>query len=94
MEGHILKVSFPRMFALAIHKSGPVCNFGFWKDGQWNWDVKFRRRLFDWEVDQYEAFSSLLNSMMLVASNDDKVIWSFESSGKFSSKSFSYEMEI
>ncbi|PWA61119.1 reverse transcriptase [Artemisia annua] len=93
VEGHILKVSFPRIFTLAIHKSGPVCNFGFWEDGQWNWDVKFRRRLFDWEVDQYEAFSSLLNSMMLVASNDDKVVWSFESSGKFSSKSFCYEVE-
>ncbi|GKB53478.1 cysteine-rich receptor-like protein kinase [Tanacetum coccineum] len=86
-------VSFPRKFALAIHKSSPVCNFGFWEDGQWKWDVKFRRRLFDWEVDQFEAFSSLLNSMMLVASNEDKVIWSIESSGKFSSKSFCYEVE-
>ncbi|PWA41098.1 hypothetical protein CTI12_AA559960 [Artemisia annua] len=76
-----------------MHKSGPVCNFGFWEDGQWIWDVKLRRRLFDWEVDQFEAFSSLLNSMMLVASNADKVVWSFESSGKFSSKSFSYEVE-
>ncbi|GJX57524.1 hypothetical protein Tco_0287421 [Tanacetum coccineum] len=81
------------MFALEIHKSGPVCNFGFWEDGQWKWDVKFRRRLFDWEVDQFEAFSSLLNSMMLVTSNEDKVIWSIESSGKFSLKSFCYEVE-
>ncbi|PWA24230.1 hypothetical protein CTI12_AA628780 [Artemisia annua] len=93
VEGYILKVSFLRMFALAIHKSGLVCNFGFWEDRQWNWDVKFRRRLFDWNMDQFEAFSSLLNSMMLVASNDDKVIWSFDSLGKFSPKSFSYEVE-
>ncbi|GJQ89475.1 reverse transcriptase [Tanacetum coccineum] len=68
VKGHILKLSFPRMFVLAIHKSGP-------------------------EVNQFEAFSSLLNLMMFVASNDDKVIWSFEYSDKFSSKSFCYEVE-
>nr|GFA83471.1 reverse transcriptase [Tanacetum cinerariifolium] len=42
-EGQILKVSFPKMFALAIHKSRPVCNFGFWEDDQWKWDVNIGR---------------------------------------------------
>ncbi|PWA45296.1 hypothetical protein CTI12_AA518920 [Artemisia annua] len=33
VEGHILKVSFPRMFGLAAHKACLVSDFSFWEDG-------------------------------------------------------------
>ncbi|PWA38082.1 hypothetical protein CTI12_AA584640 [Artemisia annua] len=47
VEGHILKNSFPRIFALAANKSGSVCDFRLWESGQWNWNVNIRRKLFD-----------------------------------------------
>ncbi|PWA38083.1 hypothetical protein CTI12_AA584650 [Artemisia annua] len=93
VEGHILKNSFPRIFALAANKSGPVCDFRLWESGQWNWNVNLRRNLFDWEVEQFDSFMLILNSVVMMATRNDKVVWSFDSLGKFSSRSFGKEME-
>ncbi|PWA85689.1 reverse transcriptase [Artemisia annua] len=93
VEGHILKTSFPRIFALAAIKSGSVCDFGLWDNGQWKWNVKLRRKLFDWEVEQFNSFMLTLNSVVMMATRNDKVVWSFDSLGKFSSRSFGKEME-
>nr|GEV95532.1 transposon TX1 uncharacterized [Tanacetum cinerariifolium] len=47
VEGHILKTSFLRICALVANKSGPVCDFGLWQNGQWKWNVNLRRNIFD-----------------------------------------------
>ena len=93
MEGHILKNSFPRIYALAANKSGPICDFGLWENGQWKWKVNLRRNLFDWEVEQFDSFMLILNSVVMMATRNDKVVWSFDSLGKFSLRSFGKEME-
>ena len=46
-----LRSAFPRIFALASCKMGVVKEFGSWENSVWMWDVRLRRRLFDWEVD-------------------------------------------
>ncbi|GKB64408.1 hypothetical protein Tco_0920594 [Tanacetum coccineum] len=85
-------LQFPRIFALAANKSGPVCDFGLWENGQWKWNVNLRRNLFDWEVEQFDSFMLILNSVVMMATRKDKVVWSFDSLGKFSSRSFGKEM--
>ncbi|GMJ01911.1 hypothetical protein HRI_003860300 [Hibiscus trionum] len=47
-----LKIRFPRMYALASKKDGPITDFGSEVNGRWEWKVELRRRLFDWELDQ------------------------------------------
>ncbi|PWA51834.1 hypothetical protein CTI12_AA460620 [Artemisia annua] len=75
------------------NKSGPVCDFGMWENGQWKWNVKLRRNLFDWEVEQFDSFMLILKSVVMMATRNDKVVWSFDTLGKFSSRSFDKEME-
>ncbi|PWA68757.1 hypothetical protein CTI12_AA301610 [Artemisia annua] len=92
VEGHILNTSFPRIFALAANKSGLFCDFGMWENGQWKWNVKLRRNIFDWEVEQFDSFMLILNSVVMMATRNDKVVWSFDTLGKFSSRSFGKEI--
>ncbi|KAK2640108.1 hypothetical protein Ddye_027903 [Dipteronia dyeriana] len=47
-----LRYSFPRIYVLSNNKEGAVRDFGKWIGNSWVWDVRFRRRLFDWELDQ------------------------------------------
>nr|GEV12617.1 cysteine-rich receptor-like protein kinase [Tanacetum cinerariifolium] len=93
VEGHILKTSFSRIFALAANKSGLVCDFGLWENGQWKWNVNLKRNLFDWEVEQFDSFMLILNSVVMMATRNEKVVRLFDSLGKFSSRSFGKEME-
>ncbi|GJR64984.1 reverse transcriptase [Tanacetum coccineum] len=45
------------------------------------------------EVEQFDSFMLVLNSVVMMATRNDKVFWSFDSLGKFSSMSFGKEME-
>nr|GEV54576.1 reverse transcriptase [Tanacetum cinerariifolium] len=38
IEGHVLKLSFTRMYVLASQKIGLVCDFGYWEGGNWKWE--------------------------------------------------------
>ncbi|KAK8648730.1 hypothetical protein V6N13_129473 [Hibiscus sabdariffa] len=51
-----LKLSFPRVFALACQKSGSIADFGLVVEGVWVWNIPLRRSLFDWEIDLWESF--------------------------------------
>ncbi|KAK3220873.1 hypothetical protein Dsin_014843 [Dipteronia sinensis] len=51
-----LMVAYLRMFALAVKKEGTIDEFGRWREEEWDWEVQFRRRIFDWEVDQWVAW--------------------------------------
>ncbi|PWA95601.1 hypothetical protein CTI12_AA049660 [Artemisia annua] len=93
VEGYILKTSFSRSFALVANKSAIFVISGLWENGQWKWNVKLRRYLFDWEVEQYDSFRLTLNSVVMMATRNDKVVWSFDSLSMFSSRLFDKEME-
>lgn len=45
-----LKMYFPRIFVLAVVKSGLVSNIGRWKRGRWKWVIELRIMVFDWET--------------------------------------------
>ena len=36
-----------------------------WVGSCWNWDVKLRRQLFDWELDQWNYFMLALNNFSI-----------------------------
>ncbi|XP_039042484.1 uncharacterized protein LOC120181427 [Hibiscus syriacus] len=56
-----LMIAFPRMFALALNKEGKVSDFGTKTNNGWVWSIQFRRNVFDWERDQFDAFFRLLH---------------------------------
>ncbi|KAK3217817.1 hypothetical protein Dsin_011787 [Dipteronia sinensis] len=50
-----LRVVFPRVFALAVNKTGAIKDFGHWAGSCWVWELKLRRPVFDWEHGQWEC---------------------------------------
>ncbi|XVF39103.1 hypothetical protein PTKIN_Ptkin01aG0008500 [Pterospermum kingtungense] len=75
IEGIILKNDFPRIFALAVLKEGKVNEFGYFEDNKWVWKVSLRRRVFAWEMSQWEAFMALLNEYQVAISKSNDLRW-------------------
>lgn len=88
-----LKVSFPRMFRLALNKNGLVSEFVQWKDGMWQWNVELRRQLFDWESESYDRLMSVLAVVKLSTCRKDVMIWKPNPNGRFSVASFCMELD-
>ncbi|KAK3227947.1 hypothetical protein Dsin_007809 [Dipteronia sinensis] len=56
------KETFPRIFALSTQKRGLINEYGSWQGEEWMWNVKLRRRVFYWEMDQWNEFMVTLAS--------------------------------
>ncbi|KAK9283223.1 hypothetical protein L1049_011459 [Liquidambar formosana] len=82
-----LKDVFPRLFSLATIRKSSVQDMGFWNEGLWHWDVKFRRNLYEWESILYQSLLSRLKDVRLCECFPDKFIWKYSPSGLYSVKS-------
>lgn len=82
----LLKHQFPRIYGLAISKSSLVEDFVEWSSRSWHWSIKLRRRLFDWEINQWDELMSCLQKVSLQKNKDDKLIWKWDEKGMFSVK--------
>ncbi|KAK2636977.1 hypothetical protein Ddye_031769 [Dipteronia dyeriana] len=88
VEEFPLRVAFPRIFTLAVNKLG--CIRDFWSsDGLASrWEVRLRRTLFDWELDQWRCFKVCLDNLSISDSVQDTLGWVHDSKGCFTVKSF------
>ena len=84
IEDVVLKDAFPRIFALAVNKSGKVKEFGVWSNNVWHWEVSLRRRLFGWELQQWSNLLSTLKRFVVYDSFKDFFVWKGSPSGKYS----------
>ncbi|KAE8656311.1 putative naringenin-chalcone synthase [Hibiscus syriacus] len=82
-----LKVRFPRIFVLSLNKGGKVAEFMENSSSGCFWDIKLRRNLVDWEVEQWMQLMSLLSSTSLSSLQDDCWVWTGNEEGCFSAKS-------
>lgn len=71
---------------MCTNKSCFVAEVGIFVQGKWIWDVPFRRNFFDWELDIYNNFVTLLNSNFPSIGARDRIYWSFDDSGIFTVK--------
>ena len=60
-EAGILKRIFPRLFAISIQKNLFVCQMGEWNDISWDWNLRWRRGLYEWENDEVYRLKTLSN---------------------------------
>ncbi|KAK3189704.1 hypothetical protein Dsin_029265 [Dipteronia sinensis] len=88
VEGNKLKVAFPRIFTLAVNKTG--CIREFWsKEGETSkWEIPLPRTLFDWKIEQWRCFKVCLESLSIVDNVQDTIGWSHDPTGSFTVKSF------
>lgn len=81
-----LFVMFPRLFSLALDKTGMIQDMGIYMARKWTWTVEFRRQPLGWELDEYDNFMAAINSLMPCQGNDG-LLWIGEQNGRFSVKS-------
>ncbi|KAK8540274.1 hypothetical protein V6N13_048657 [Hibiscus sabdariffa] len=45
------------------------------EDGVWNWSIHLRRRLFDWELDEWNLFNEVLANIKIGSLAEDSLRW-------------------
>ncbi|KAK7281927.1 hypothetical protein RIF29_10309 [Crotalaria pallida] len=54
LDNETLKTKFPTLFSVSIQKEEVIANMGFWDGLQWNWNLSWRRHLYQWEQTKLE----------------------------------------
>ena len=60
---------------------------GNFSQGNWRWDLKWRRNLFDHEDDVAVAFMEEINDIPIQSHLYDNMLWKADPSGVYSTKS-------
>ncbi|MCH88363.1 LINE-1 reverse transcriptase like, partial [Trifolium medium] len=81
-----LSVRFPRLFSLSLQKEAFIREVVVIEDNTKNWNLVWRRRLFQWEEDSLNQLLVMLEEVRL-SHEEDKWRWSFDPEGCFSVKS-------
>ena len=62
--------------------------YGFWSNNNWTWNILLRRRLFDWEINQWEVLCAILKEFGICESLNDSLIWKRTPNGRYSTNQF------
>lgn len=73
--GGPLKISFPRLFSIAVHQDALICQMGRWQDEGWEWNLCWRRGLYDWEVANVERLTLIIIQVNLERGKKDGACW-------------------
>ncbi|KAK3218961.1 hypothetical protein Dsin_012931 [Dipteronia sinensis] len=84
---------FPRIYALAVNKSGVVGEFGAWNGCRWCWNIVTWRPILGWEELVWYLFLTELRKFKIRKMCHDSLVWSIMPSGNFSVCSFRRELE-
>ncbi|XP_028114459.1 uncharacterized protein LOC114312434 [Camellia sinensis] len=80
-----LKDVFPRLYSLSVGKDESVGLVYSRRTGAGEWNLNFRRSLFQWNVEELRRMSTmLLNAPVLREGRRDILSWSADTSGSFS----------
>lgn len=60
-----LKIRFLRLYYLSLQCNETVTNMGFWDSLQWNWNLAWRRSIFQWEIEHFDALMMSLQEVDL-----------------------------
>ncbi|KAK3220388.1 hypothetical protein Dsin_014358 [Dipteronia sinensis] len=80
VDGVLLAVVFPRIYALAANKTSMANEFGKWKGSVWEWHVTTRRQTLGWEESIWTNFLTELDQFRLRKSSPDSLIWTLTAS--------------
>ncbi|KAK3219249.1 hypothetical protein Dsin_013219 [Dipteronia sinensis] len=93
IESNDLRDSFPRIYALATIKEGPITDFGHWEGDKWKWSIPLRRSVFGWEQSQWDCFLAVLQCVKIRRGITDVLAWNYNLKGVYSVSSFCRAME-
>ncbi|KAF1899037.1 hypothetical protein Lal_00019158 [Lupinus albus] len=75
-----LKSRYGRLFRLSTTPKVNICESGNWVGDQWEWNFRWRRHLFTWELDLSKALLDKLKSLKFLSSSLDSWEWRHASS--------------
>ncbi|KAL9663373.1 hypothetical protein QQ045_018759 [Rhodiola kirilowii] len=78
-----LKVSYKKLWSLALNKKAKVKEMGFWAEGNWLWQLKFRRSLYQWEEVKKDELLCTLCHVQLKDEEVDHIVWTHSEDGRF-----------
>lgn len=70
-----------------------VESYGFWEGYNWVWTFSWKRALRPQDIIEKSRLDCLLKEVCLAYEGDDELVWAFHSSGKFTTKSFTHELD-
>jgi hypothetical protein len=77
---------FSRLYNISTQKMASVFEMGSWFNGQWRWDLHWRRNFFEWEEDLYRQLDVIITGFTPTLS-DDSWIWRVNGDEGFTVKS-------
>lgn len=88
-----LKLLFPRLYLLVILPNANVDSYGFWEGINWVWTFTWKRELQPCDCAEKSQLDKLLMNVCLTYDGGEKVKCAYSTSGEFSAKSFTYELD-
>ncbi|MCH94887.1 hypothetical protein A2U01_0015856 [Trifolium medium] len=83
--GTLLREQYSRLFQVSQQRDSKVGEMGNWVNGEWKWDLLWRKELFVWEEDLLENLMGTLN-VFHISNAQDLWVWKHDATGIFSFK--------
>ena len=90
-EGIPLKDQFPELYRISSQRNHKVADVGSFSENGWDWNLSWRRYLFDNEMEIASKFIDQISAIRLNTNLKDTWVWRAEANGIFSTK-YAYQV--
>ncbi|KAG4995202.1 hypothetical protein GYH30_031756 [Glycine max] len=81
-----LELKYNQLFMISRQQTNTISMMGNFSQGNWSWDLKWRRNLFDHEDDIAVAFMEEINAIPIQCHLQGTMLWKADPSGVYSPK--------
>ena len=82
-----MEVKYPRLFLISEQQNQLIQQMGGYKDGEWEWNLSWRRPLFDNEITMAVNFLKDVERSVIQQNGRDAWVWMADPSGSYSVQS-------
>ncbi|GLT47960.1 hypothetical protein SLA2020_216110 [Shorea laevis] len=83
----VLANKYSRLFWLSTGQNNNISQMGCWKNGNWTWAFRWRRKLFTWEENQLLDLKTTIEAINLQQGKIDQWTWIYDKKGLYTAKS-------
>ena len=87
-----LLARYPRLYSISMQQNQSIQHMEAFKDAGWEWEFRWRRPLFDNEIDMAVSFLADVARSTIQAHKGDQWEWKADPSGQYTAKSAYYAL--
>ncbi|KRH59705.1 hypothetical protein GLYMA_05G198600v4 [Glycine max] len=88
MGGEVSLIArYPRLYVISSQQNHIIQHMGVFRDKGWEWDFRWRRPLFDNEIDMAVSFLREVEGHRIQPQQGDQWVWKADPSGQYTAKS-------